>query len=553
MIGSLIFVGAVAAAMPCESLKSISLPGTTITAAELVAAGPYTPPPLGPAGGPVAVGRGPESAAVAAGAQAPATAGRGAAAGAQAPAAGRGGRGDQPPAAPPLMLPAHCRVNAILRPSPDSEIEMELWMPAEDWNGKFEAVGNGGWAGVISYAAMASALREGYATASTDTGHKGGNALFAIGHPEKLVDFAYRAVHEMTLKSKALVSAFYDRGPRLSYWNGCSTGGRQGLMAAQKYPDDFDAILAGAPANYQTHLHLWDLSVAVPALKDPAAAVPAAKLAMLNKAVVEACDAHDGVKDGLLNDPRSCHFDPSTLLCKGADGDTCLTPPQVESVKRMYSAVKTRSGEAVFPGKDPGSETGWNVISGGSQPPGVSVGSFQVAYNDANWDWKTFDLDRDLKAVDEKVGSTINAINPDLSAFKARGGKLLLYHGWNDTAISAGNTVNYYSSVLAKMGPKQDNFVRLFMAPGMQHCGNGPGPNQVNYMGALERWREGNVAPDQLIASHVTNNRVDMTRPLCPYPQLAQYKGAGSTNDAANFVCKAPAKAAEAQTSVSRK
>jgi feruloyl esterase len=440
------------------------------------------------------------------------------------------------------VLPARCRISAILKPSPDSEIEMEVWLPAENWNGKFQAVGNGGWAGVISYAAMASALQEGYATASTDTGHKGGNAAFAINHPDKLVDFAYRAVHEMTVTSKALISAFYDRAPRLSYWNGCSTGGRQGLMEAQKYPDDFDAILAGAPANYQTHLHVWDLTVAIPTLKDPAAAVPAAKLAMLNKAVLDACDARDGVKDGFLNEPRSCHFDVSTLLCKGAGAETCLTAPQVASVKRMYSAASTKSGDVIFPGKDPGSETGWNVIGGAPQPPGVSVGSFQVAYNDTNWDWKTFDLERDLKLVDDKVGAIVNAVNPNLSAFKARGGKLLLYHGWNDTAISAGNSINYYSSVLAKMGQKQDNFVRLFMAPGMQHCGGGPGPNQINYMSALERWREAGTAPDELIASRVTNNRVDMTRPLCPYPQVAQYKGVGSTNDAANFVCKAPAK-----------
>jgi feruloyl esterase len=194
----------------------------------------------------------------------------------------------------------------------------------------------------------------------------------------------------------------------------------------------------------------------------------------------------------------------------------------------------------VFPGKDPGSETGWGGFVGGAQAPGVSVGSFQVAYQDANWDPKTFDVDRDLKAVDEKVGSIVNAINPDLRAFKARGGKLLLYHGWNDTAISAGNTINYYSSVLSKMGGKQDDFIRLFMAPGMQHCGNGPGPNQVNWMAALERWRESGTAPDRLDASRVTNNRVDMTRPLCPYPQVAVYKGVGSTNDAANFLCKAP-------------
>jgi feruloyl esterase len=504
----------------CESLKTISLPNTTITAAEMVAAGPYTAPAFGggppPAGGPGGRPGGP----------APPAAG--------APA-GRG-RG---PAAPPLMLPAHCRVNAILKPSADSEIEMEVWMPADSWNGKFQFVGGGGWAGNISFPAMAAAVQEGYATASTDTGHKGGNALFAIGHPEKVVDFAYRAVHESTVQSKALIAKYYDRAARLSYWNGCSTGGRQGLMEAQKYPEDFDAIVAGAPANFQTHLHAWDLVVSVPALKDPASAVPAAKLNALSRAAVAACDAKDGVTDGLINDPRACRFDPAVLLCKGADADNCLTAPQLESVKRAYAAAKTKSGETVFPGKEPGSETGWGGVLAGQQAPGVSIGSFQVAYNDANWDAKTFDLDRDLKIVDEKVGTVINAVNPDLSAFKAHGGKLLLYHGWDDTAISPGNTINYYESVLKKMGGKQDNFVRLFMAPGMQHCGNGPGPNQINYMGTIERWRESNTAPDTLTAYHVTNNRVDMTRPLCPYPQVATYKGAGSTNDAANFVCKA--------------
>ena len=521
-----LLVGAVSAAIPCEGMKSISLPDVTVTSAGLVPAGPFTPPaPVGPPGGPVA----------ARGQGAPAQAG---------PAgAGRGGRGGQVPAALPLMLPAHCRVVATLKPSPDSAIDIEVWLPAENWNGKYEAVGNGGWAGVISYAAMASAVQEGYATSSTDTGHKGGNASFAVGHPEKLIDFAHRAVHEMTVKSKAIIAAYYDRAPRLSYWNGCSTGGRQGLMEAQRYPDDFDAVLAGAPANYQTHLHTWDLSVAIPVLNDQSAAVPGAKLTMLNKAAIDACDARDGIKDGLLNDPRSCRFDPSVLLCKGADSDACLTAPQLESVKRMYAAARTKSGGTIFPGKDPGSETGWTVISGALQPPGVSVGSFQVAYNNVEWDWKTFDLDRDLKLVDEKVGAIVNAVNPDLSAFKARGGKLLMYHGWNDTAISAGNSIDYYASVLAKMGPRQENFARLFMAPGMQHCGNGPGPNQVNYMAALERWRESGAPPDQLIASHVSGTRVDMTRPLCPYPQLAQYKGVGSTNDAANFVCKAPAKA----------
>jgi feruloyl esterase len=484
------------ATTPCASLKSASIPNTTITIAESVPAGNFTPPGGG----------------------------------------GGGQRGGQPAG---LTVPAFCRVAATLRPSADSEIDMEVWMP-ENWNGKFEFVGGGGWAGVISYPAMALALQEGYATASTDTGHKGGNANFAINHPEKLVDFAYRAVHESTVKSKAIMRTFYDAAPKYSYWNGCSTGGRQGLMEAQRYPDDFDAVLAGAPANYQTHLHTWDLSVAVPVLKDPAQVVPPAKANMLNKAVLAACDANDKVKDGLLNDPRSCKFDPSTLLCKAGDSESCLTAPQLEAVKRMYAPAKTKSGEVVFPGKEFGSETSWNAIAGGQAPQGVSLGSFLVAYDNANWDWKAFDLDRDLKAVDEKVGNIVNAINPDLSAFKARGGKLILYHGWNDTAISPGNTINYYSSVLSKMGTKQDNWIRLFMIPGMGHCGGGPGPSQVNYMGALERWRESGAAPDQLQAYHVANNRVDMARPLCPYPQVAQYKGIGSTNDAANFVCKAP-------------
>jgi feruloyl esterase len=310
-------------------------------------------------------------------------------------------------------------------------------------------------------------------------------------------------------------------------------------MEAQRYPEDFDGIVAGAPANYQTHLHAWDLSVAMPVVKNPAAVVPAAKLEMVSKAVIAACDGRDGVTDGLLNNPRACTFDVASLQCSGADGATCLTAPQVEALKRAYAPARTSSGELVFPGKEPGSESGWGGFLGG-QAPGISVGSFQVAYNDEKWDARTFDLEKDLKLVDEKVGATINAINPDLRAFKARGGKLILYHGWNDTAISPGNAINYYSSVLARLGGNQDGFVRLFMAPGMQHCGGGPGPNQVNWMAALERWRESNSAPNEIHAAHVTNNRVDMTRPLCPYPQVASYKGTGSTNDAGNFVCKAP-------------
>jgi feruloyl esterase len=437
------------------------------------------------------------------------------------------------------MLPAYCRVAMVLAPSSDSHIEMELWLPAADWNGKFQAVGNGGWAGSITFAAMAQALKEGYATASNDTGHTGQDPVFALGHPEKLVDFAYRANHEMTVQSKAIISAFYGKPSKLAYWNGCSTGGRQGLMEAQKFPTDFDAVIAGAPANWQTHLHAWDMMVATNVLKDDQHFLTPAKLATVNKAVLAQCDMLDGVKDGLLNDPRKCKFDPGVLLCKGADSDSCLTAPQVDAVKLVYSSAKKKSGELIFPGKVPGSELAWTQLASVKAPAALPMGSFKFAtYQDENWDWRNFDLDRDTAAADEKFGY-VN-VPADLSAFKAHGGKLLLYHGWNDQAISPENTINYYSSVLQKMGGKQDSWMRLYMVPGMTHCQGGPGPDQFNKMGVVERWREGNSAPDQIVAEHVSGNNVDMTRPLCPYPQVATYKGVGSTNDAASFSCKAP-------------
>jgi len=440
-------------------------------------------------------------------------------------------------------LPAFCRLATTLTPSSDSDIKVEIWMPAQTWNGKFLAVGNGGWAGTISYGALASALQEGYATASTDTGHAGGSASFAIGHREKLIDFAYRAVHEMTVTSKAIVAAFYDRAPRFSYWTGCSTGGRQALMEAQRYPEDFDGIIAGAPANNQTHLCAWRLAGEARILQEPASVVPPAKLALVNRAVLAACDALDGVADGLLTDPRQCHFDPERLLCRGGGGDDCLTAVQVEAVKMAYAPARRKTGELIYPGLVPGGETGWAMLTGANpEPGGIDVGMFRyVAHEDPAWDWRTFDLDRDTSLIDKKAGF-IDAVNPDLSAFRARGGKLLIYHGWNDGgsggAISPQNSINYYSSVLEKMGSQQQDWLRLFMVPGMAHCGGGVGPNQVNWTAALERWRESGIAPNQLIASRVSDNRVDMTRPICSYPQVAQHSGVGSTNDAANFACK---------------
>jgi feruloyl esterase len=447
-----------AAQTPCESLKSLALPDATITAAESLPAGPR-----------------------------------------------------ELPAAPgssklSLMLPAYCRVAAVLKPSSDSDIQMEIWLPADIWNGKFQAVGNGGFAGVISYPAMSYALQEGYATASTDTAHKGANALFGIGHPEKVVDYAYRAVHEMTVKAKAIIATYYGKNPRLSYWNGCSTGGRQGLTEAQRYPEDFDGIVAGAPANYHSHLHAFDMFTNVPVLKNPEASLPAAELSLLSEAVMRACDSLDGLQDGLLADPHKCRFDPATLLCRGAETDSCPTAPQVETAKRFYGPAKMKSGQLIFPGKSFGSEKEWLVSA--TQPPAVAIGTFQLTYQDQNWDARTFDTERDPALADEKT-IFMNAIQPDLTAFKAHGGKLLLYHRWNDPLISPDNTVNYYSSVLAKMGPRLDNWMRLFMAPGMAHCSGGVGPNQANFIAVMERWREAGESPDQILSYHVTDNRTE--------------------------------------------
>jgi feruloyl esterase len=488
---------ALGAVPSCESLSSLALPNTSITAAQMVPAGGFRLPGTGPA-------------------------------------------------APQFsLLPAFCRVAATLTPSSDSDIKIEVWLPAVAWNGKFQAVGSGGWAGTISYGALASALQEGYATASTDTGHAGGNASFALGHAEKVIDFAYRAVHEMAVKSKSIITAFYGRAPRFSYWTGCSTGGRQALMEAQRYAEDFDGIIAGAPANNQTQLCAWRIAVEARILQEPARVVSRTKLALVNRSVLAACDALDGVTDGLLTDPNQCRFDPASLLCRGADRDDCLTAPQVEAVKMGYAPARRKTGELIYPGLVPGGEVEWAMLTAvNPEPGGIDVGMFRyLAHEDPAWDWRTFDLDRDTSLIDKKAGF-IDAVTPDLSAFRARGGKLLIYHGWNDGgsggAISPQNSVNYYSSVLARMGPQQQDWLRLFMVPGMAHCGGGPGPNQVNWMAALERWRESGVAPDRLIASRVSDNRVTMTRPVCPYPQVAQYTGVGSTNDAANFVCKAP-------------
>ena len=439
-------------------------------------------------------------------------------------------------------LPAFCRMEATLTPSSDSDIKIEIWLPLANWNRKLQSVGNGGWAGVISYSALAAAIREGYAAASTDTGHVGGSGSFALGHPEKLIDFVWRSEHEMTLKAKAIAEAFYGSAPRLSYWNGCSAGGRQGLKEAQMFPNDYDGIIAGAPANaIDTAISLW---IAFAVLKDKESYIPPAKYPVIHDAAIAACDAQDGLKDGLITDPSKCRFDPQVLLCKNGDGPACLTAPQVGAARKIYTPAKNpRTGADLFLPLVPGSELGWAVMARGPEPLEMFQDLYRyVLYKDPNWDWRTFDFDNGIAKGKEPDNIVMNATDPNLKSFFGHDGKLLLYHGWSDPIVSPLNTVKYYNSVLDTMGgiSKVSNNLRLFMEPGMGHCGGGEGPNVFDRVGALEQWVEQKKAPESIIASHSTAGKVDRTRPLCPYPQVAKYKGTGSIDDAANFACAVP-------------
>ena len=485
------------AATSCESLSSLRLKDASITAASTVVAGAFRP-----TGG------------------------------------GRGGGEEF------KNLPSFCRVAATLTPSSDSDIKVEVWLPASGWNGKFQAVGNGGWAGTIGYAAMGRALAHGYATSSTDTGHTGGSASFALGHPEKLKDYAYRSEHEMTVHAKAIIDAFYGTAPKLSYWNGCSTGGRQALMEAQRFPDDYDGIIAGAAANPKTHLDAWRIWMAQAMFKDEASVIPVTKFAVIHTAVVAACDAIDGLKDWLIDDPTRCHFDPQVLECKSGDAPGCLTAAQVTAAKVVMSPAKDRkSGGEIFPGFEPGNELGWERMLSGPDPYATAVDQFKyIVFGDPRWDWRTFDLERDVAIADKKSEGTLSSIDPDLTAFARHGGKLLMYHGWSDQDIAPRASINFYGKTVAATtaAAGNANWVRLFMVPGMGHCGGGEGPNTFDMMTALEPWVEQGVIPERVVAARGSEGKVERTRPLCAYPQVARYTGGGSIDDAANFVCKTP-------------
>ena len=481
---------AITAGGGCAGLASLALPNATITSAQAVEAGPFMPP------------------------------------------------GDANDA--PRALPAFCRVAATLKPTSDSDIRIEVWMPASGWNGKYQAVGNGAFNGSISYPAMMTALLRGYATSSTDTGHTGNNGSFALGHPEKAIDFGWRAVHEMTLAAKTIVAGYYDAGPKFSYWNGCSAGGRQAMKEAQRFPADFDGIIAGAPGLDWTGRAAQAVRIAKALEKNDAARLPPPQAQVLHRAVLQACDALDGVKDGLVSDPSRCTFDPGVLECKSADATACLTTKQVETARLIYSPVTNAKTGRAIAGLARGSELGWTQLGWTASARATGLDQFRfLVVQDPAWDIQKFDATTDIARAEDADGNTINALDPNLKPFIDRGGKLIQYHGWSDPQISPLNSTQYYTRVLKALGGEAAirNAYRLFMAPGLGHCSGGEGPSSFDMVGALEQWVEHGKAPDQIPASHATNGVVDRRRPLCPYPQIAVYKGSGSIDEAANFEC----------------
>lgn len=477
----------------------------------------------------------------------------------------------RPGAATPTNVPAFCRVVGTSRPTSDSVIHFEVWMPVSGWNGKLDHGGNGGYGGSLSTPGgfMLNGLLRGYATTGSDMGHNSAatpGASFALGHPEKIADWGYRANHVTSVAAKLIIGAFYGAAPRLSYFTGCSDGGHEALMEAQRFPDDYDGIVAGASANFWTHQSAAWVWEARATLEDPASFIPLSKLPMINAAAVAACP---GIVPTVIDDPTSCAFDPGSLLCAGADAPSCLTAAQVTAVRKIYAGPRNpRTGARIYPGLERGSEAaGGSLGAGGSWsaliagPQTFLGGDFYkyMVFNDPGWDFRTLDFDHDIAFADSKMQAIIDSTNPDLSDFEALGGKLIMYHGWADPLVNPRNSIDYLRSVAASgRGEGEDDddgfarrtrgFIRLFMAPGMTHCAGGPGLNTFDTLTALERWVEEGEAPDKLIASHTalafpdnvmsaTPPAGDFSRPLCPWPQVAHLTARGNKTEAGSFVC----------------
>ncbi|MGP3961885.1 tannase/feruloyl esterase family alpha/beta hydrolase [Nonomuraea sp. 3N208] len=476
----------------CESLTAVALPHTTITIAESVPAGGYTAPD-----------------------------------------------GRVLPS-----VPAFCRVHGTAKPVPGSAIGFEVWIP-EQWNQRMLMFGNGGYSSAMDFVSMGGpTLAAGYATVGTDTGHTGDDPdVFVQGaaNPEIIVDWGHRAVHETIVNAKLIAEQHTGAKPRYSYFIGCSTGGHQALMEAQRYPDDFDGIVAGAPGNNRVALNagfLWQFLRNHTPGNDTEPIIPAAKLPLLTNAAVRQCRGRDGglPTDGFLTDPRRCSFDPATLQCPVGDAPTCLTKRQVSAVREMYGGARDpRTGRQVYPGWPVGSEapvidaagrvlTGWSGYWGTTQPARANFWRHWV-FNDPSWNWWTFDFHRDLRLAERKLGPLINATNPDLKPFRRSGGKLLMYTGWADPVVSAHDTIDYYRKVVRVTSGGRERetreFARLFLFPGMTHCGRGPGPNIFDTLTPIVRWVEQGAAPAEIVATKYVNDNpadgVAMTRALNPF------------------------------------
>ena len=483
-----------AAPVGCESLKSLSLPDTAITAAQEISTGEFA-----------------------------------------APGGGRGPRLSD--------LPAFCRVALTVAP----QIHIEVWLPKDTWNGNYRGEGGGGYAGAVSYGGLAEGIRRGYATASTDTGHlaaAGGSfALNADGtlNTQLIGDFAERSLRELAAKAKAIINTYYGKAATHSYWNGCSTGGRQGLMAAQRFPDAYDGLVIGAPAiNWDRFIpsELWPQVVMNKTAGGP---ISSAKLAAVTKAAIASCDATDGVMDGLIGDPRKCSFDPRALVCKaGDDPASCLTPQDADAVRKIWNGPTNASGQRLWFGLERGAPLA--ALAGNNPFPIAKTHVQDWIHQDPKFDWRTLseaDFETDFRASQKKFHDVIGTDEPKLDAFRKRGGKMIIWHGEADPLIFPRGTINYVERVFAANGgaKRVDDSIRLFLAPGVGHCGGGDGPSPVGVFDAVVDWVEKGVAPKTLQASRKRPDGTTLTRPLCPYPTTAKWTGKGSTDEAANFVC----------------
>ena len=515
-LGGFLGAGAIALAAPavghaatspeasCADLAKLAVPDATFTATEVVAAGTYKMPasPLGRL----------------------------------STASGMNVAGHITEAA----NPAFCRIAATLKPSGDSNIKVEVWLPLNGWNGKYLGVGNFGWAGSFMLSGMVTGLGEGYAVASTDTGHdsstpEGQGGRFSLGHPEKMIDYAYRADHLMTVDAKAVIKAFYGKGPAKSYWIGCSLGGLEGLIEAKRYPADYDGIVAGAPPNPIVNFNAEQLWAGWLTNRNPSLQISKEKFTLLHKAVLAACGTPEvGQKQGFVEQPDKCAFTPQQLLCKGADAADCLTQTQIDTIDKIYQGpISPTTGKVVFPGLAKGNE---DSMEANGKPFSVALDMFQYfAFQDPNWNWTTLDYGKDVDRAVVKVGPLMH-VDADLKPFFARGGKLLMYIGWND-GHNPEELIGYYKRVITTAGPQTRASARLFTIPGMNHCLGGVGCDTFNKLGVIDQWVTQGHAPERIVASKVENGQVVRTRPICAYPQIAKYKGDGDISDAMNFVC----------------